>query len=184
MFCKNCGNEIAENEKYCSKCGTLVNSDSENVYGAGFSDLPTEPERPMKWYKFLIYFSLFAGAVINILSGLLTVVGLFTASEVYAAYPGTFMYDVFVALFAFAFAGLSIYTRQTLASYKKIGPKLLCALYVSTAVYAVAFGLLGAALTQGTVPFEVSDVSGAISNIVLAAINFVYFNKRKNMFVN
>lgn len=184
MFCRNCGSEIAENEKYCSKCGTLVESGSENVSGGGFSILPTEPERPMKWYKFMIYFSLFAGAVVNILSGLLTVVGLFTASEIYTIYPGTFTYDVFVALFGFTFAGLSIYTRHALASYKKIGPKLVCVLYVASAVYAVTFGLLGAALTQGTVPFDVSDVSGAIGNVVMAALNFVYFNKRKDMFIN
>ena len=55
---------------------------------------------------------------------------------------------------------------------------------MASAVYAVTFGLLGAALTQGTVPFDVSDVSGAIGNVVMAALNFVYFNKRKDMFIN
>lgn len=31
MFCKNCGNEIKENAKFCSKCGTLQSASSSNL---------------------------------------------------------------------------------------------------------------------------------------------------------
>jgi len=31
MFCKNCGNEIKSEAKFCDKCGTqIINSDSEH----------------------------------------------------------------------------------------------------------------------------------------------------------
>ncbi len=34
MFCKNCGNEIKDNAKFCSKCGTPTisdNSEQQNI---------------------------------------------------------------------------------------------------------------------------------------------------------
>ena len=44
MYCKNCGRELAENEKYCAHCGTPTNEDLfESTSLKVFALLGSEP---------------------------------------------------------------------------------------------------------------------------------------------
>ena len=92
MFCKHCGSNVAPGLLFCTKCGTKVqgtpttirpiNTPTEltpPVYPGTAAGFPTYPTHhfPMAWYKWLIYFSLFAGAVMNAITGLLLLTGKF-----------------------------------------------------------------------------------------------------------
>lgn len=64
-FCNACGAKI-ENEsvRFCPNCGAQIDAPVT-------SSAPVEPvvEYKMGWYKFLIYFSLFFGAFVNLARG-------------------------------------------------------------------------------------------------------------------
>jgi len=41
MYCKNCGQEIKEDDKFCSSCGQVVSVEDSSVFG-----LPSTPSKP------------------------------------------------------------------------------------------------------------------------------------------
>ena len=180
MVCKNCGRELTENESFCPACGVSAIGDPDTGNRAHFLSLVY----PMKWYKFLIYFALFAGAVTNVISALLTILGFFTASAVYEMYPAALPYDICVAVIALALAALDLYTRHALVTYKKIGPVLLCISYAIPAVHTAVAVIIGSAITEGLISFGISQVSGIVVSIVMVVVNYVYFKKRQDMFIN
>ena len=61
MYCKNCGTKLPENAIFCSVCGEPV--DNAAPLPADPATLP-QNTYPMKWHKFLIYFQLFAAALV------------------------------------------------------------------------------------------------------------------------
>lgn len=83
MFCPNCGTQCPDDTKFCPNCGSTVanNQPTENTqqnFGQPNYTQPNNYTQPqmynvqfeMKWFKFLIYFGLFAGAVLNCLSAI------------------------------------------------------------------------------------------------------------------
>ena len=94
MFCRYCGAEISENAKFCVSCGRPVEAQPVQATYVGDDGL-VQPVPKMKWYKFLIYFSLWAGALLNIGNGLMALQGMqyetgseVTAELVYAMFDG------------------------------------------------------------------------------------------------
>ena len=63
MYCKNCGTKLPENAIFCTVCGEPV--DNAVPLPADPATLP-QNTYPMKWHKFLIYFQLFAAALISL----------------------------------------------------------------------------------------------------------------------
>ena len=96
MYCKNCGAEIDGSSVYCTRCGTNVSDPANQVASpSATSSAGTTPKAnyPMKWYKFLINFALFASAVLNIISGFNMITGSVygsaeTANAVYSSFSG------------------------------------------------------------------------------------------------
>lgn len=115
----------------------------------------------MKWHNFLIYFALWAGAIVNIVIGL-GLIG--RASSAY--YGGGTLTLVGIALIAEGI--FSIYIRFRLAGYYSNGPTLLVVNYVINAVVSL---------------FS-SGIPGMIVSIAMIAANYVYYNKRSSLFVN
>ena len=94
-FCTQCGRQAEDdNQQFCPSCGALFTDNTQNTQpdGAGNGSMPPNgmnnyngtyrnnnqyyngqppygQQLPMKWYNFLIYFGLFAGAVINVVTG-------------------------------------------------------------------------------------------------------------------
>lgn len=147
---------------------------------------------PMNWYKFVIYFALFAGAVINAISGILHLTGSVwemqdvSADMVYAVFGGMQAVDIIYGIGAIALAAFDIVTRMHLAKFRKTGPKFL------TVCYGVAVGLalLYIILTSAVTGISIGDLVGAteimqlVVSIVMLVVNVVYFNKRASLFVN
>ncbi len=187
MFCTKCGASLPEDALVCMECGTSV------------SDMKTEPleipldnlNLPMKWYKFLIYFSLIAGAILNVFTGIQFLTGSLyeiapgvSAEMVYDAFPGLKGVDMAMAFASFFTAAFGLYTRHRLATYRKDGPALLNAMYILIA--AVQFLYAGALFIAEPSLAADMDFSSLVTQIVVAVvmvlINKKYFKRRAHLF--
>jgi len=149
------------------------------------------PPMPMKWFKFLIYFSLFASALINLGNGIMVLTGAHygtlngksAASLVYATFKGLKPVDMIMGVLCIALAVLAIYVRFSLAKYKKNGPSLLSILYVASAAVSM-FYIIGISVAAPDVNMDFSSYGTQIGmNVVMMVVNMNYFNKRKHLFV-
>lgn len=157
-----------------------------------YSTTPQPPsvyEMPMKWHKFLIYFSLWAGAILNVLTGIGTFTGSIYAGEgvdpemIYRVFDGLKTVDMLMGLMVIALAVLLIVARFALAGYKKNGPKLLVIAYAANIALALIYPIMVAAVTG--LPFgELFNVTTLISSIAMLVVNKIYYDKRARLFVN
>ncbi len=134
----------------------------------------------MGWYKFMIYFQLFAGAVLDFFLAF-RYFGAAQYLNQYAAYgdPSP-LYPMFIILgiASAVFGILSIYCRMLLARFSK---KALTALYVMYGIN-IAIGLIAfiGANTSGATETS-SSTAGSIAVLV---VNVMYYKKRAHLFVN
>ena len=114
----------------------------------------TTPAYGMKWHKFLVNFSLWAGAVLNLIMGFACLA------------EGAPLYG----LALIGAAAYSIYVRFQLAKFKKNAYKHLLA--AQLIVIAADLLLMGV------------EFPALASNIAACGVNYYYYNKRKALFVN
>ena len=207
MFCPNCGTNVGNAERFCPNCGAALNQNTAsanpqpnyqqpNYQQPNYQPVYQQPVQqypyPMNWYKFVIYFALFAGAVINAISGILHLTGSVwemqdvSADMVYAVFGGMQAVDIIYGIGAIALAAFNIVTRMHLAKFRKTGPKFLSVCYG----VAVGLALLYIILTSAVTGISIGDLVGAteilqlVVSIVMLVVNVVYFNKRASLFVN
>ena len=187
MFCRFCGKELPEGARFCNNCGRIADV------------MPLQQaarRRPMAWFKFIIYFQLFANAACNLIIAFMWITGLHygeSAELYYETCPPLKVIDVIYGLSCIACAAVAIVVRQKLAHYEKNGPKgaigfiavtLILRLISYVAVYlAVTFaseGYLEIKLAE-LMRYAVIVIAGVCFHIPL---NYVYFIKRKDLFVN
>lgn len=190
MFCPKCGACLANNAAFCGVCGAPIQTtnESNNPY-------PNVPETisnplPMGWFKFLIYFSLFASAVLNVLNGFQMLTGSHYGGEkdlVYQVFDGLQMVDFVIGIASLAIAAFAVYTRMRLAGYHRNGPMLLSWLYIASAVVGVAY-IAGLYVVVPEIVTESLDLTSTISSTVVSIamvfVNRQYFKKRAHLFVN
>ncbi len=143
------------------------------------------PEYGMKWYKFLIYFALFAGAIGNAISGILYLTGEVyqgKAELVYAVYPEMEGIGIFFGLCFVGLAVLQIVTRQSLYWNKHMGPKLLVTCYLLNTVLSIAF--FAVLPNDVKTAMASSVIAPVIGSVVMVLVNVYYFRKREHLFVN
>ena len=143
---------------------------------------------PMKWHKFLIYFALWAGAILNGLSGLQTLFGCFGGelAPIYDAYPVLLALDLFSGLCLVGIAVFQFITRNALARLSRKAPQMVVWLYASTVILSV-LQVLAVWLVSGvglsyvmTPDMWLILIEGAL----MTWANQVYYRKRAEMFVN
>lgn len=191
-YCRDCGFPITDStQKFCTNCGSALMDE-------GVSDKTAQMALPMKWYKFLIYFALFASAVLSFISGLDCLTGnLFSffgtsANEAYAKYDGLNQLLMVSGIVSIAYACLLLATRFCLAKRMKIGPKILLAAYavniVINVVSEIVTAYLIASQTGQTLAQSGLSVMGLVIDtavgIAVIVANKVYFEKRSALFVN
>ncbi len=191
-YCHSCGFPITDDsQKFCTNCGSAL-MDSE------VSEKTAQMALPMKWYKFLIYFALFASAILSFISGLDCLTGnLFgafgwTADEAYAEFEGLKTLFTVSGIVSIMYAGYLLVTRYCLAKKMKTGPKLIMLMYVINTVINVVLSIASAylvVLNTGKTWQEAGfSVIGLITDIAMGALlvylNKVYFDKRSALFVN
>lgn len=209
MNCPNCGANISDTARFCTSCGSVVNQNQQPPYQQpnyqqppqqpNYQQAPQPPQYqnplaqalPMKWFKFLIYFSLFAGAVINIVYGFnyltggiyfVETNGEVSASDIYEVFEEMQIVDVIYGLMMLAIAAFGIFVRFRLAGFYANGPKLLNTLYIVSLVASLVY-VIGVFAVVGEA--DAFSMSGAmIGNVIMIAANAAYFKKRAHLFVN
>ena len=170
MFCRFCGKELPKGARFCNNCGRIVDV------------MPlqqTVRSRPM---ALIIAFMWITGLHYGESAGLY-----------YEVCPPLKAVDVIYGLICIACAVGAILVRQKLVHYKKSAPtwyigfiavSLILSLISSVAVYvAVTFaseGYLEIKLAE-LMRYAVIVIAGVCFHIPL---NYVYFIKRKDLFVN
>ena len=204
MQCPKCRAAMPNGAKYCTECGAKlpVQPDSvPNVPQPAIQEAPAYEAQPvmteappaqelqpcgMKWYKFLIYFALWAGAIVNLIDSLQFFTGSILGDDVeilYAYYPLLKVLNLAFALILVTYAVFAIYTRYRLAQFRQNGPACLHALYLVQLAMVLIYWLAGS-LILGEWLDLASGFSDLISSIVILCINIVYFRKRRHLFVN
>ena len=155
-----------------------------------------QPAHPMAWFKFLVSFGLIAGAVLNIIGGLLFLTGAMYDMEysgaskfIYALLPDLKTLDSFYGLMCIAMGVLGIVARNNLKKYKKNGLTmyyvLLGANIVLPIIYIIGISSIFGSAADYTIESYTSSMTGSmIGSIVMLICNVIYFNKRKDVFVN
>ena len=142
---------------YCEKCGAELKENQtvcENCSGV-YAKKEEKQEFGMKWYKFNINFSLFFVGVLGVLSGIINLKQLNIDSAVLWIVYGIF----------------AVVVRFRLSGFKKDAPIMMVCLNV---VYAVV---------QGYDALMYGGNSAFVLGVILAILNYVYFKKRKELFV-
>ena len=198
-YCMKCGNPTDdEMQKFCMKCGTALEDETEVIYNNSRESLDIlETKYSMKWFKFLIYFSLFAGAAINISNGINRITGFIysmhssgelSAETVYAFWGMPLrILDISFGLLYFGLAAFSIVTRFRLSGYKKNGPKFLYILYGANLISSLAYCVgLTFIIGDTSIFIEIfgSDIGALVITCVVFYVNYKYFSKRKELFIN
>jgi len=173
--CKDCGTPLEEQATVCPSCRKAVDEPS--------------PTPPMKWYKFLIYFELFASAILNLCHAaeifLGTAHGVHTQT-MYSIYDGLRAVDMTMAVLMIGFILLALTTRFYLAGFYKQGPTLLNVYYIANPVfnliYLIALTAVLPASARGDA--EHNLIGSVLGGVVMLILNKVYFDKRKHLFVN
>lgn len=191
MFCPKCGTNVPDNSMNCPTCGQPL-ATQQQPYQQPYQQpvMPLQTARPMAWYKFLIYFALFASAILNAYNGIRMITGTEYGEVkelVYAMFDGLQSVDILVGILVLGVAAIAIFARVRLAGFYKNGPALITALYAANVivnlVYIVALYLV---LPEGV--FDYIEVADYVVNIVVACVmigvNAVYFGKRKDLFIH
>ena len=221
MRCPNCGQRLADEAGRCPVCGTVIDEETRrkamneddfasssfegtrqsmgeqaSAAQSGCADqtAPNQnryPARPMKWYKFLIYFSLVLTGFANIWTGVEAVLGMqyetkSQAAQVYAVYPGLHVLDIIYGVLLILLGVYALIVRQYLAGFKAKGPKMLLIMYIVSLVIEVSY-IAASSLISGVNLLTASEsgtmlISSMIVSLFMIGANKVYFDKRAHLF--
>lgn len=152
-----------------------------------------------KWFKFIIYAQLFlcalldAGQAVMLFTGAHYGGGSEGAALVYGLFKNLKALDVVMGICLLVLAGMSIVIRQKLAHFEKVGTKWYLMLQIATLgvniLYAVAlYGLVYAEVQElagDLMPTLWSKVGSSVtSSIFWLVVNKIYFDNRKEYFVD
>ena len=145
----------------------------------------------MAWYKFLIYFGLIAGAIINLIQSFSYISGgvyfvktngEVSAEQVYAYYgTGLQIVDVLYGFFLIALAILAFIVRHKLANYRPDSLKFVTIFYSVVVEVPFLYAVLVSAIAQQSVSAQA--VISMVVGLVFLASNEKYFKKRAHLFV-
>ena len=144
----------------------------------------------MKWFKFIIYFQLFASGISCILNMLLV----FEVNTYPIDFPQSFYnWCYFYAISMFALGPISFIIRTKLAKFHQRGPILYIGYLIANAIVNFISSiwifiiinnispLLGSGLFSS---IAVSGVVGFVVDLLFILLNDSYFKKRRHLFVN
>lgn len=195
MICPKCNVYLPEGTATCPQCGAQL---TEQPVQQAPQSAPQDPwaapaKRPvnamgMGWFKFLIYFALFAGALMNAYTGIQLLTGSHYGGEaelVYTVFKGLKFVDMLVGVLTIGLAVLGIYTRFRLAGYHNNGPTLLTCLYVCAMITNLIY-VIGVQFSVSEYSLDLDFTSfytNIASSCVMCVINYYYFKKRAHMFL-
>ena len=154
----------------------------------------------MGWHKFLIYFALWAGAVLNALFGTNYITGrvyltqgfesIEQVEKMYRIITGLKTVDVIYGSILIGLAAFAIVTRFRLAGLKKKAPVMLWILYGVSLAAGLIFSIIQYSLIKEYMQvedpnlFSVGLAGSAVPGAIFLIINIFYYKNRKGLFVN
>ena len=149
------------------------------------------PEFPMKWHNFLIYFSLWAGAVLCVINGVMMLTGMHYGGGsdtrmVYAFYEGLKAIDVLFGLVYLACAVAYIITRFKLAKLERQGAKLVVLIPMIMAALNLVYPLLASMVTGLSMGdlMDSSVIGSIVGGIALSIYNKKYYEERDSILID
>lgn len=156
MYCGKCGNEIMNNDSFCTKCGYKIGS-SDNI--------KINNDLSMKWYNFYTYFILPFMMFTNIS---ILIPNIYTITPFYLIF----------ALLQFVYIGI---TFALLLCKWKIGYYFNLAYLFITPIFAFISNI--STLENENIYYIIGYIIGTAIAIAIWIIpNVVYFRKRKDLF--
>lgn len=197
-FCPQCGTSNEDASVFCTACGApLGDPAAQPQQPQQPYDQQQPPQQPqytltgpgMGWHKFLIYFSLWASAVLNLFGGVSTMTGASYGEMkelVYTVFSSLKALDMVYGLCLIALAVLCVVTRFQLAGFKKLGPQLLIGVYAANLILSIGYIVANSAILQVSVGelLNSSMVSSLAASAVMMVVNYTYYKKRADLFVN
>lgn len=182
-YCQKCGAVCGDAETVCRQCGTPLAPMTPPPLPPGQNYAPYSMPG-MAWFKFIIYFQLFAFAIFNVLYAIRCLSGTLLYGKVYAAYPAMSILDKLMGIVSLGLAVFGIIVRMRLAKYRQNGPSsylgLLVANFVTSLLYEIATNVI-------LYPAGFSDLGqtliSAAGPLILIFINAAYFKKRMYLFI-
>ena len=183
-------------EKDISAAGDAVHGQSsgaEEYHGSETETMDAKqhfPAMPMKWYKFLIYFSLILTGLSNMYTGVQAVMGMQygtkeQSAQVYAVYPGLHILDIVYGVLLIILGVFVFIVRQQLAGYRAKGPKYLLIMYIASLILEIFYigaGSLLSGVNLLTSESGVMLISSLLVSLFMIGANKVYFDKRAHLF--
>ena len=145
---------------------------------------------PMKWHKFLIYFALWAGAIVNGISGIQTLSNALNPNSLMwglrGLSTGLRAFYIVSGVFSFGLGVFLICTRMSLARLSRRGPRMIVWTYASAVILNVLLIFLASVLFGMPINalMDWSMWLTLIEGALMTWANQVYYRKRAAMFVN
>ena len=216
MYCRFCGTKIPDNVKFCPECGANLApvpsaAPEESAPAApaapeiptpfdptpydpapysadsfASADVAAAPQRGMKWFKFIIYFQLWAGMLVNLVTAGKYFTGAYyegNAEMVYRFFPALQPLDIVMGVVCLALAVYAVVVQRALAKFRAKGPMMYYLMYIVNTAVTVLYLIIGSIII-GQSAFTAEVAGSIIGSIVMIFINIPYFNNRKHLFVN
>lgn len=144
------------------------------------------PQRGMKWFKFIIYFQLWAGMLVNLVTAGKYFTGAYyegNAEMVYRVFPALQPLDIVMGVVCLALAVYAVVVQRALAKFRAKGPMMYYLMYIVNTAVTVLYLLIGSIIIGQSV-FTAEVAGSIIGSLVMLFVNIPYFNNRKHLFVN
>lgn len=201
MICNRCGTQFSDDSDFCPNCGMIAaNSEPQLAFSTDAAayenvEIKSKPNYdgfPMNWYKFLIYFALFAGAILNVISGIFMIFGFQYGSNAqlyFSTYPSLKLIDIIFGCLTVLLGAYLLYVRFELAKLKKGAPIKLLISYGLNFLISASYLIVTTVLTSTDVGLDLGIIGPEIFSLVLSSVviiyfNKIYFDKRESLFVN
>ena len=216
MYCRFCGTKIPDNVKFCPECGanlapvpsaapeesapaapaapeiptpydpTPYDPEPYSADSFASADVAAAPQRGMKWFKFIIYFQLWAGMLVNLVTAGKYFTGAYyegNAEMVYRFFPALQPLDIVMGVVCLALAVYAVVVQRALAKFRAKGPMMYYLMYIVNTAVTVLYLIIGSIII-GQSAFTAEVAGSIIGSIVMLFVNIPYFNNRKHLFVN
>lgn len=210
MTCSKCGQSVQEGDKYCGQCGVRIEgeiaeplrvftpidtNDQTEMLCQTYAEVSPKTDDayalnlPMRWYKFIIYLWLplsminYLIAAGKLLTGYEYTLASVNRSAAYAYYPGLQSAEMMFAVFALGIAVLAFIAQRKLSGFKMNAHSLFLYMLMAGMIFTVASNFVMGAIT-GYYGGQTSQAGTIVGQLIFLLPNWVYFNKRKELFRN